>query len=208
MARPVALIGMIIFVAILLLLRGYLLTSSPKTPPAVTTSSALPQTQASFGKLTVDLPTEYVPTVPERPWKWIVIHHSSTTTGGAQSMDKDHRAKGWDELGYHFVVGNGTETADGQIEVGSRWIKQRIGAHARTTDNQYNETGIGICVVGNYDLTQPSQQQMQSLADLVAILQQRYNIPSSQVIGHMDIKSTTCPGRNLDLKVIRQMAAN
>ena len=44
----------------------------------------------------------------------IVIHHSATDRGGAKAFDEYHRKKnGWDELGYHFVIGNGTDTPDG-----------------------------------------------------------------------------------------------
>ena len=32
-------------------------------------------------------------------------------------------------------IGNGSDTVDGQIEVGSRWVKQKVGAHAKTPDN-------------------------------------------------------------------------
>jgi 5-methylcytosine-specific restriction endonuclease McrA len=36
-------------------------------------------------------------------------------------FDRSHRDKGWDELGYHFVIGNGTSSGDGVVEVGTRW---------------------------------------------------------------------------------------
>ncbi|MFQ5589758.1 MAG: peptidoglycan-binding protein, partial [Phycisphaerae bacterium] len=51
-------------------------------------------------------------------WTTIVIHHSATETGGASLFDRFHRKRGWDGLGYHFVIGNGTDTPDGLIEVG------------------------------------------------------------------------------------------
>ena len=40
-------------------------------------------------------------------------------------IDHWHRDRGFDELGYHFVIGNGTNSGDGQIEVGPRWTKQK-----------------------------------------------------------------------------------
>src|SRR4051794_30602690 len=44
-----------------------------------------------------------------RPWRWIVIHHSDTKTGCAAAFDRYHKdVHHWDELGYHFVIGNGT----------------------------------------------------------------------------------------------------
>ncbi|HVT90482.1 MAG TPA: peptidoglycan recognition family protein [Tepidisphaeraceae bacterium] len=144
--------------------------------------------------------------VPPRPWKWIVIHHSATAFGAAARFDRDHRAKGWDELGYHFVIGNGTESGNGQVEVGSRWPKQKYGAHAKTPDEQFNNYGIGICLVGNFDIERPTPQQMQSLARLTAYMMRTYNIPASHVIGHRDTKQTDCPGHNLDVAVVRQMA--
>src|SRR3954469_9921708 len=41
-------------------------------------------------------PRDWVPPVAPRPWRFIVVHHSATTTGGAAAFDKMHRAKGWD----------------------------------------------------------------------------------------------------------------
>lgn len=137
-----------------------------------------------------------------RPWRWIVIHHSATHAGGATRFDKEHRANGWDELGYHFVIGNGSDTKDGLVEVGTRWVKQKHGAHAKTPNNQFNDYGIGICLVGNFDSGRPSPQQMKALTSLVAYLMQRHSIPANRVIGHEDTgRSTACPGRNLEIQL-------
>ena len=61
-------------------------------------------------------------------WTWIIVHHSDSDYGSAAIIDKWHRERGFDELGYHFVIGNGTNSGDGQIEVGPRWTKQKWGA--------------------------------------------------------------------------------
>jgi len=156
------------------------------------------------------VPREWIPSpgaVNSDGWRYIVIHHSATPGGGAKAFDRMHREKGWDELGYHFVVGNGTDTFDGQIEVGSRWPKQKWGAHAKTPDNHFNKTGIGICLVGNFDTERPTRAQMQSLSHLVAYLMKTYHIPASNVIGHSDTKATDCPGHNLHVAEVRRMAA-
>jgi N-acetyl-anhydromuramyl-L-alanine amidase AmpD len=121
-------------------------------------------------------------------------------------FDKEHRAKGWDGVGYHFVIGNGTATADGQIEVTPRWPIQKWGAHAKTLDNRYNEYGIGICLVGNFDNERPSEKQLKSLSTLVAYLMQTYHISPGNVIGHRDTKATDCPGRWMNVATVRQMA--
>lgn len=143
--------------------------------------------------------------VPARPWKYIVIHHSATPSGNAAKFDKEHKLK-WDELGYHFVIGNGTDSGNGQVEVGPRWPKQKWGAHAKTPDNRYNDYGIGICLVGNFDIERPTKEQLDSLARLVSYLMQTYKISEANVIGHRDTKNTDCPGSNLDVMLVRSMA--
>ena len=174
----------------------------PPIPPAASPPPAV----VAGGKY----PLSWFPPVPSRPWQYIVVHHSATTVGGAARFDVEHREKGWDELGYHFVVGNGTDTGDGRIEVGSRWPKQKQGAHAKTPDNHFNEVGVGICLVGNFENGPPTPRQVQSLETLVAFLMQRYHIPPDHVIGHEDTgKSTACPGKYLEamLPTIRRAAA-
>ncbi len=137
-------------------------------------------------------------------WKYIIVHHSATQAGGAERFDRTHRrpkylgGNGMDELGYHFVIGNGTDTPDGKIEVGSRWLQQKHGAHCRVSpgdNNEYNKHGIGICLVGNFEQTRPSAAQMKSLTYLTNGLLRNTHLPASAVHYHSDFKSTKCPGR-------------
>jgi hypothetical protein len=152
------------------------------------------------------VPAEWIPaaSVPKRDWYWIVIHHSATPSGSEKDFDREHKEKGWDECGYHFVIGNGTNSGNGQIEVGPRWPKQKYGAHAKTPDNRFNEHGIGICLVGNFDVDRPTAAQMASLTKLVKYLMVTYNIPATRVLGHRDTKPTDCPGRNFNVAVVRR----
>jgi N-acetyl-anhydromuramyl-L-alanine amidase AmpD len=99
-------------------------------------------------------------------------------------------------LGYHFVIDNGTSgTHPGQVETGDRWYKQLSGAHCNAMN--MNEFGIGICLVGNFDRENVTEEQLQSAAWLVKSLQWRYGIPTSRVIRHQDVKGkeTDCPGK-------------
>jgi len=135
-----------------------------------------------------------------RPWKYIVIHHSATTKGSAKLFDKMHRRNGWDEMGYHFVINNGNGGSDGKVEVGSRWRKQKWGAHTKTPNNEYNNFGIGICLVGNFMNHMPSQKQLASMRQLVQHLMVTYDIPPQNVIAHKDaptLKPTECCGKVL-----------
>ena len=102
-----------------------------------------------------------------------------------------------DGLGYHFVIGNGTFTGDGEIEVGYRWRKQIHGAHARVRagdDNRWNNYGIGICLVGDFRYTAPSERQMAALVRLVRQLRRTFNIPCTRIVPHDFVKPTICPG--------------
>ena len=62
--------------------------------------------------------------------------------------------------------------------------------------NEYNNYGIGICLVGDFSKTLPSKRQLRSLRKLLIFLMRRYRIPPSNVIGHRDAPgaSTACPG--------------
>jgi len=133
-----------------------------------------------------------------RPWKHIVIHHSATAVGNAAAFDRDHRARGFDELGYHFVIDNGHGGRDGLVEVGPRWRLQKWGAHCGgTPGNEYNNHGIGICLVGDFTNAMPSAAQLASLRKLVLYLMDAYKIPAENVISHREAPKahTACPGR-------------
>lgn len=135
----------------------------------------------------------------EVKWKYIVLHHSATNEGNAANFDNYHRnKKKWKHgLAYHFVIGNGTQSGDGEIEVGSRWKKQIHGAHTSRMD--YNKIAIGICLVGNFeDEKGPTEQQMVSLLDLSTHLCKKYDISLNNVIGHNEVQKnhTACPGKN------------
>lgn len=139
-------------------------------------------------------------------WSHIVLHHSATGTGGASRFDKYHRQNnGWDELGYHFVIGNGTDTPDGHVEVGPRWHKQKHGAHCKTPGNYYNEHGIGICLVGDFTVARPTTAQLASLQKLVRFLCNKCRIQPKRVTTHGALKKATqCPGRFFDLRGLRR----
>jgi N-acetyl-anhydromuramyl-L-alanine amidase AmpD len=130
-----------------------------------------------------------------RRWNYVVIHHSSTRSGSEASFDRYHRNKlGWRGVGYHFVIGNGHGSPDGKVEVTFRWEKQLHGAHAGV--DLYNQHGIGICLVGDYETSYPTRKQITSLAALVNYLQKRCSIPTASILLHRHVRNTKCPGAN------------
>ncbi len=139
--------------------------------------------------------------VGQRPWKYIILHHSATMSGNAEIFDRRHRDRGFDELGYHFVIGNGRGSRDGLVEEGSCWHRQKWGAHTGgTPGNEYNNYGIGICLVGDFTRQLPSPKQLASLRRLVRNLMSEYDMPPENLIGHCEAPnaSTECPGDRFD----------
>jgi len=134
------------------------------------------------------------------PWEEIVIHHSGTDSGNLAIIDRYHRERRhWESAGYHFVIGNGTASGDGEIEVGPRWLNQQVGSHCRGR----NHKAIGICLIGNFEKSgqRPTLTQMLSLAQLTAYLTLRLGIPVEKVRGHRDMPGavTLCPGKNFPM---------
>ncbi len=154
-------------------------------------------------------PSWLPPSRLERKWKAIVIHHSGTNQGNAAIFDKWHReGNHWEGVGYDFVIGNGTNSGDGQVEVTFRWREQKTGAHCKTPDNWANENAVGICLVGNFDQTVPTARQIRSLVKLIRFLQNRYEIPKSRIYGHNTTpgaRETDCPGKRFPMAWLKSM---
>jgi len=137
-----------------------------------------------------------VPLYPSCKWKYLIIHHSATEEGDAYYFNILHRRRGWNEIGYDFVIDNGTKgKQDGAIEVSPRWTNQENGAHCRAAE--MNSRGIGICLVGNFSKEPVSEKQMDSLVYLVNVLKKYYGIPASHIMGHGRVPGarTECPGK-------------
>ena len=133
-----------------------------------------------------------------RRWRSIVIHHSATDSGDATVFHRAHKKKWTNGLGYHFVIGNGTTTPDGFIQVGPRWTRQNQGIHGAHAgkNNPHNRFGIGICLVGDFSRSVPSPRQLASLRRLVKVLVARYRISRQRIYPHKAVrrKGTNCPG--------------
>ena len=149
----------------------------------------------------------------EKSWTAIIIHHSATENGNAAIFDRMHREENhWDGVGYDFVIGNGTNSGDGQVEVTFRWKQQIAGAHCGgTPDNWANVDGIGICLVGNFEYASPTPRQLHSLSKLIRFLQKRYGIPGNRIFGHCDTpgaRVTACPGASFPMAYFKRMLAS
>lgn len=105
--------------------------------------------------------------------------------------------RGWGDIGYNYVIDEKGQIYEGRT--GGRYV---VAGHAYCN----NVGTIGISLMGNFDLEQPAQAQVQSLQWLLKELSSVYNInPSVGVehhgkkfvtpfVGHRDLVSTDCPG--------------
>jgi len=137
----------------------------------------------------------FIPLYPNNRWKFIIIHHTASDIGNARLVNLWHKNRGWEGIGYHFLIDNGTVgKEDGQIEISPRWIKQMQGAHCKACD--MNEMSIGVSLVGNFSTGAPSAAQMDSLIFLVRELMKYYHIPVQNVLKHGAVAgaNTECPG--------------
>ena len=142
--------------------------------------------------------------VARNRWKYVVVHNSGTRQGNARIFDYYHRhvRRMPNGLAYHFVIGNGTSSGDGQIEIGNRWVIQLAGGHVHS--DYLNYISIGICLVGDFNRDLPTRAQYEALDELIRYLRQRVGKIDghySIVLGHKEInpRPTDCPGNRFPL---------
>jgi N-acetyl-anhydromuramyl-L-alanine amidase AmpD len=135
--------------------------------------------------------------VQRNRWKFIIVHNSGTRQGSARVFDYYHRhvRRMRNGLAYHFVIGNGTSTRNGQIEIGDRWTRQMRGGHVHS--DYMNNIGLGICLVGDFNRDQPTRAQLEACEELIKYLQERCGA-KMQVRPHREVNpprwATDCPG--------------
>jgi len=111
--------------------------------------------------------------VQRRRWQFIVVHNSGTRQGNARVFDYYHRnvRRMRNGLAYHFVIGNGTSTGNGEVEVGDRWRRQINGGHVHS--DYLNNIALGICLVGDFNRDQPTRAQLECCEELIRYLRER-----------------------------------
>ncbi len=145
-----------------------------------------------------------LPRIDTDKWRHLIIHHSGTPAGSAKVFHDFHLAKGMENgLAYHFVIGNGSHSKDGQVEVGGRWLQQLHGGHV--SSEVYNASGIGICLVGNFEKAHPSDKQLAALVELVDYLKNKTLQRRAKLHLHRDLEQTLCPGKHFPADRFREL---
>lgn len=119
----------------------------------------------------------------------IIIHCSATPEGRdvtAADIDRWHRQRGFDCIGYHFVV-----RLNGRIEFGRPL--EKAGAHVKG----HNAHSIGIVYIGGIDSNGQyadtrTPEQHESLAILLKFLVRAFTSIKA-IHGHRDYAAKACP---------------
>ncbi|MFB3161560.1 peptidoglycan recognition family protein [Neobacillus sp. 179-J 1A1 HS] len=126
---------------------------------------------------------------------YIIVHHTEEIGWDINKTHRFHQEhRGWSGIGYNFFI-----EENGEIIKGRGY---HVGAHAYS----YNQKSIGICLAGNFDIHIPSIEQLKSLSKLCIFLLEQYNLSTTQILGHRELKSTakSCPGKNFNMDQIRE----
>lgn len=124
------------------------------------------------------------------PWRYlaaithIIVHHSLTRTGSAAAYARYHISEyDWPGIAYHVVI-----DPDGTVNRSTDFNK--IGYHCRGM----NSVGIGIVLTGNFDLTDPTPEQMEALAREIVAIRKEFG-RKLEVDPHSKYSEKTCPGK-------------
>jgi len=133
----------------------------------------------------------------------IIVHQSASRWGDVATIREWHVARGFSDIGYHFVICNGHrdssavyhERDDGLIQSGRP--ETLAGAHAKGN----NDDSIGICLIGTGRYF--PRWQYTSLLWLMQGLHAVYPaIGLDGVIGHYEVDPVNkpdCPGFDMEL---------
>lgn len=119
----------------------------------------------------------------------IIVHCTATAEGKnfkAADIDRWHKAKGWNGIGYHHVV-----DLDGTVEPGRP--ENEVGAHCL----KHNANSIGVVYVGGLasdGKTPKDTRTPQQKAALVKLLTEtKHRYPNATIHGHRDFAAKACP---------------
>lgn len=129
----------------------------------------------------------------------LVIHCSATAPNldvGADQIREWHKAKGWLDIGYHYVICRSGIIEGGRDLDGDGDTEDNMGAHAAG----FNKNSLSICMVGGVDTKgNPdcnfTRNQWRSLENLVRDIADRHGLNHKQIVGHRDIPEVNkdCP---------------
>ena len=136
------------------------------------------------------------------PVSRVFIHHTVTNPTAdpardARTLDAIGRSR-FGIFSYSWVI-----HPDGTIIEGA-------GLHRGAHTGGYNSSSFGIAFIGNFENTGPTKEAMFAAANLIKFLKLGGKVTRNvQILPHRSVKSTACPGKNLNnaLPLLRGMVA-
>jgi hypothetical protein len=125
----------------------------------------------------------------------VTVHHAAGLWWGGDAREyvrwiqAFHQGPelGWTDIAYHYLVDR-----DGAIYAG------RPEAAVPDTATNYDPAGhLALCLLGDFEVQQPTAEQIRSLVILASWLLAKHRLPLSALGGHRDYASTLCPGLHL-----------
>ena len=142
--------------------------------------------RADWGARPPKNPPRSIPTPTPELW----LHHTASSDGEAarvRAIQRYHQdVKGWNDIAYSYLISGAGTVYEGRGE-GVR------GAHTAG----HNGISHAICVLGNYNLTNPTPASILTATQLLKHGHGESWWPDQFTGGHRDVSSTSCPGHNL-----------
>ncbi len=139
--------------------------------------------------------------MPNLP-SYLIVHHTAVSREKNSEQFKAvrgyHLRKGWGDIGYHYFIEPTGEVKKGRAE-------NVAGAH--TKQKLMNYRSLGIALAGNFDIEDPTPEQLKSLAKLIKKLRAKYNLSVEKVVPHRYYASyKSCPGTRFTDQILEQLA--
>ncbi|MEM1177451.1 MAG: peptidoglycan recognition family protein [Acidobacteriota bacterium] len=135
--------------------------------------------------------------LPAGRYDAVVVHHAAAETSDYRSIRRAHHGRGWWEIGYHFVLSNGST----DIPFGHLYATRRYALglwSVATRSPRFNLTALHLCAVGNYE-TAPVPGRLQgALGHALQEIMRRHRIPPERILLHRDCSASACPGQHID----------
>ena len=102
------------------------------------------------------------------------------------------RGDNWIGNAYNLVV-----LPDGTIE-----LARPLGTVGAHSGSEANGKSIGVCVIGNFEKDNPTEEQIVACVNIGLYVKQEFN-ENIKITGHNSYSDTACPGKNFPLKELK-----
>ena len=130
--------------------------------------------------------------------KYIIVHHSAAKAPVPQfdSINEWHKERDFvqSELGYYVGYHRVIEKS-GEVRIARGDLERDCDALGHNFDS------LSVCMVGNFDMEDPTPQQIAALASILQEWCKAYSFTSADIHIHREFAPTNCPG----IRVTRPM---